>query len=106
MRGELRRPEVGRMASLGTFTCCNTRSLVSDARRLSLPFWSFAEKPLVSVGTRKARIDSTSSIAPVLAQTTATCAVDPLVIHILAPFRVQPSLVSFATVIMPAGLEP
>src|SRR5258706_7554119 len=47
-----------------------------------------------------------SLMSPTLAHTTATCAVEPLVIHILAPFSVQPSLVSLATVIMPAGLDP
>ncbi len=51
-------------------------------------------------------MDSGSSSAPVLAQTTATWAVEPLVIHILAPFSSQPVLVSFATVIRPEGLEP
>jgi hypothetical protein len=65
-----------------------------------------AEKPFVSVGTTKPRIDSTSSGLPVLAQTIATRAVDPLVIHILAPFSTQPSFVSLATVIMPPGFEP
>src|SRR2546427_11094998 len=106
MSGDLSPPVFGSRASLGTHTSCNTNSLVSEARRLSLPFWSFAEKPFVSVGTRKPRIDSTSSILPVLAHTMATCAVDPLVIHILAPFSVHPSFVSLATVIMPAGWEP
>src|SRR5438034_8208153 len=61
------------------------------------PFWSFAEKPFVLVGTMKPRIDSTSSSVPVFAHTIATCAVDPFVIHILAPFSTQPSAVSFAT---------
>ena len=35
-----------------------------------------------------------------------TVAWEPLVIHILVPFSTQPSLVSFAVVIMPPGLEP
>src|SRR5438034_3838739 len=38
------------------------------------PFWSFAEKPFVLVGTMKPRIDSTSSSVPVFAHTIATCA--------------------------------
>ncbi len=41
-----------------------------------------------------------------MAHTIATWAVEPFVIHILAPFNTQPSLVSFAVVIMPPGLEP
>jgi hypothetical protein len=79
---------------------------VSEARSESFPFWSFPVKPLVSVGTMNPRIDLESLISPVLAQTTETVACEPLVIHILVPFSTQPSLVSFAVVIMPAGLEP
>ena len=79
---------------------------MSLARRLSFPFWSLAEKPFMSVGTMNPRIEFTSSSLPVLAHTIAACAVEPLVIHILAPFSTQPSFVSFATVIMPPGFEP
>ena len=89
-----------------TFTSCNTSSLVSLARRDNFPFWSLAENPLASVGTMKPRIDFESLRSPVLAQMIATPAVEPLVIHILAPFRTQPSGVSRAVVIMPAGLDP
>src|SRR5689334_22291972 len=106
MRGDLRPPDFGRIASLGTHTSWSTSSLVSLARRLSLPFWSLAENPLVSVGTTKPRIESTSSGLPVLAQTTAIWAVEPLVIHLLAPFNTQPSFVYFATVIIPLGFDP
>src|SRR3979490_2754986 len=106
MRGDLSPPDLGRTASFGTCTSWSTSSLVSLARRDSLPFWSFAENPFVLVGTMKPRMESASSIRPVLAQMIAACAAEPLLIHILAPFRPQPSCVSFATVIMPAGLEP
>ena len=51
-------------------------------------------------------MDLESLRSPVLAHTTATDAWDPLVIHILAPFKTQPSFVSLAVVIIPAGLEP
>ena len=54
----------------------------------------------------KPRMESASSSLPVLAQMIAACAVEPFVIHILAPFSTQPSFVSLATVIMPDGLEP
>src|SRR3989442_10674161 len=104
--GDLSPPDWGSNASLGTHTSCSTSSLVSLARRLSFPFWSLAEKPLVLVGTMKPRIEFTSSSLPVLAQTMASCAVDPLVIHILAPFRTHASFVSFAMVIIPAGFDP
>src|SRR6266567_404829 len=106
MSGDLRPPDLGRRASLGTHTSWSTSSLVSLARRLSLPFWSLAEKPFESVGTMKPWIDSTSSGLPVLAHTIAACAVDPLVIHILAPFNTQPSFVSLAIVIIPPGFDP
>src|ERR1051326_244175 len=94
MSGDLRPPDVGSRASFGRWTSWSTSSLVSLARSDSLPFWSFAEKPFVSVGTMKPRIALASSSAPVFAHTTATCAVDPFVIHIFAPFSPQPSFVS------------
>ena len=61
---------------------------------------------MVSVGTMKPRIDFGSSTSPVLAQMIETVACDPFVIHILTPFRTQPSAVSRAVVIMPPGFEP
>jgi hypothetical protein len=36
----------------------------------------------------------------------ATSAMEPLVIHILVPFRTQPSPVFRAVVIIPPGLDP
>jgi hypothetical protein len=65
-----------------------------------------ALNPGVSVGTMKPRMDLVSSISPVLAQTMAMFAVEPLVIHILAPFSTYPSSVFWARVIIPPGLEP
>ena len=79
---------------------------MSEARSESLPFWSLAVKPGVSVGTMKPRMDRGSSSAPVLAHTMATSAIEPLVIHILAPLSTQPSAVSRAVVIIPPGFEP
>ena len=54
----------------------------------------------------KPRIDSLVA-SPVFAQTMATCAVEPFVIHILAPLSTQlrPGA-PCAVVIMPAGLDP
>ena len=60
-----------------------------------------AWKPGVSVGTTKPRIPSS-----VRAQTTATSATFPLVIHILEPSSTQSSPSRFALVRMPEGLEP
>ncbi len=53
------------------------------------------------------RMERGSGSPFVLAHTIAACAVEPLVIHILAPFSTHvPSDCSRAIVIMPAGLEP
>src|SRR2546423_656460 len=98
---------LGRIAVGGTLTSWSTSSLVSDARRESFPFWSFAVKPGGSVGTFKPRIDLSLLSSPVLAQMIATCAVDPLVIHIFAPLITQlPSFCTRARVIIPEGFDP
>jgi hypothetical protein len=57
-------------------------SLVTEARRDHLPWMSRAVKPLDDVGTRKPRTLPSS-----LAHTSATCAMEPLVIQRLVPFR-------------------
>src|SRR5262249_21750475 len=76
--------------------------LVTDARKDHLPWTSHALKPGVPFSTRKPRTFSSSH----LAQTTATSAIEPLVIHIFSPLR--PYLCPFFTarVNMPPGLEP
>src|SRR3954468_9518639 len=107
MSGLLSPPDEGRSASFGSCTSWKTSSLVSLARSESLPFWSFALNPFVSVGTMKPRIDLSLGSPLVLAHTTAMCAVEPFVIHILAPLRIQlPSACSFAIVVMPLGFDP
>jgi len=107
MRGLLRPPDPGRIASAGRCTSWNDSSLVSLARSDNFPFWSFALNPAVSVGTMKPRIDRSLGSPLVFAHTTAMFAVDPLVIHILEPLRTQvPSRCSFAIVIIPLGFEP
>src|SRR4029079_4903993 len=107
MRGLLIPPLLGRSADAGTFTSCSTSSLVSEARRESFPFWSLDVNPGASVGTTKPRIDLSLLSSPVLAQMIATCAVDPLVIHILAPLITQlPSFWTSARVIIPDGFDP
>jgi hypothetical protein len=80
---------------------------VSLARSDNLPFWSFEVNPFVPRVTMNPRMDFSSASPFVLAQTTAMCAVDPLVIHILPPFSThEPSFCSRAIVIMPDGLDP
>src|SRR5258708_29611043 len=75
---------------------------VTDARSDHLPWTSEALKPGVPFSTRKPRIFSSSH----LAQTTATSAMEPLVIHIFSPLSTY--LVPFFTarVSMPPGFEP
>ena len=77
-------------------TSCRTSSLVTLARRLCLPRCSGALKPGVSVGTTKPWISPSS-----LAQTTATSAIVPFVIHILAPLRTKlsPSRTAFVSML-------
>src|ERR1700757_5017824 len=60
-----------------------------------------AEKPGVSVGTMKPQIPSS-----VTAQTIATSATEPLVIHILRPLRIQSDPSRRARVVIDAGSDP
>src|ERR1700680_2515849 len=107
MRGLLIPPVLGSRAVAGTLTSCSTSSLVSEAPSESLPFWSLAVHPGAFVGTINPRIDLSLLSSPVLAQMIATCAVDPLVIHILAPLMTQlPSFCTRARVIIPDGFDP
>jgi hypothetical protein len=97
-----RRPATsGSTASAGSRTSSSTSSEVTDARSESLRPTLGAENPGVSVGTTKPR-----TLVSVWAQTTATSATEPLVIHILVPFSTQSSPSRLAWVRMPAGLEP
>ncbi len=74
---------------------------MTEARSDSLCLISGAEKPGVSVGTTKPRTPSS-----VWAQTTATSATEPLVIHILRPSRIQSLPSRRARVRMEPGSEP
>src|SRR5258708_14854521 len=78
------------------------RPEVTEARSDHLPWTSQALKPGVPFSTRKPRILSSS----VLAQTTATSASEPLVIHIFSPFRMYWLPFFTARVSMPLGFEP
>ena len=62
---------------------------------------SRAEKPGVPAGTTKPTMPSSER-----AQTIATSATEPLVIHIFEPLRIQSDPSRRAVVRMPAGLEP
>ena len=76
-------------------------SEVMEARRENLPCWSEEVKPGVPFSTRKPRTPSS-----VWAQTTATSAMVPLVIHCLEPLSTQESPSRRAVVRIPPGLEP
>jgi hypothetical protein len=91
----------GRTASAGSRTSSSTSSEVTDARSDSLRVIVGALKPTESVGTTKPRIPSS-----VRAHTTATSAMEPLVIHILVPSSTQSLPSRRARVRMPAGLLP
>src|SRR6266436_3920195 len=80
----------------------NERPEVTEARSDHLPWTSQALKPGVPFSTRKPRILSSS----VLAQTTATSASEPLVIHIFSPFRMYWLPFLRARVSIPPGFEP
>jgi hypothetical protein len=75
---------------------------VTDARSESFLWISGAEKPGVPFSTRKPRISPSS----VCAQTTATSAIVPFVIHIFAPFRTQSEPSRRAWVRIAPGSEP
>src|SRR5436305_12193852 len=74
---------------------------VTDARNENLPMWYAVLKPGVPFSTMKPRI-----VPSALAQTTATSATEPFVIHAFAPFRTHESPSFRAYVRMPPGLEP
>src|SRR5687767_1783769 len=101
MSGLLSPPDFGSTASPGSRTSLNTSSEVSLARRECLPCIDFASYPSIPFSTRNPRIPSS-----VLAHTTATWAIEPLVIHILEPLRTHPSPSLVARVATPPGFEP
>ena len=91
----------GRTASAGSRHSSKTSSEVTDARSESLRSMSLAVNPWVPFGTRNPRTPSS-----VLAHTTATSAMLPLVIHIFVPERIQSLPSRRAAVRMRAGSLP
>jgi len=91
----------GSTADSGRRTPDSTSSEVTDARSDILLVIFGAENPGVSVGTTNPRIPSS-----VCAQTTATSAIDPLVIHIFVPSSTQSEPSRRTRVRMPAGSAP
>ena len=91
----------GSTASRGSRTESRTSSEVTEARSDPLCLISGAENPGVAVGTTNPRMPSS-----VRAQTTATSATVPLVIHIFRPLSTQSSPDLDAEVRIDAGSEP
>ena len=91
----------GRTALSGRRTESNDSSEVTDARNDSLLCTSDVVKPRIPRSTRNPRIP-----ASVVAHTTATSAIEPLVIHILVPSRIQSPPSRRAEVRIDEGSEP
>ncbi|MGY3683668.1 hypothetical protein ACVWXU_007291 [Streptomyces sp. TE33382] len=79
---------------------------MTEARSDHLCLISGVVKPGLPAGTTKPRMPLPPSSSPVCAQTIATPATEPLVIHILRPVRIQSSPSRLAYVRIPAGSEP
>src|SRR5439155_189085 len=92
----------GSLFSRGIRQSWNESSEVIEARIENLPWMSSVEKPGVPRSTRKPPISSSSS----LAQTTATSAMEPLVIQSLVPFRTYAPSWRRARVFIAPGSEP
>ena len=85
-----------------TLTSFINNSEVIDALKLIFPWISDAVKPSIPFSSRKPLTMPSSS----LAQTTATSATVPLVIHILDPLIIQSSPSFTALVAIPPGSDP
>ena len=90
------------MLSAGTRTSSRTSSEVTEARSDIFLWISGAVKPGIPFSTMKPRISSSS----VRAQTIAMSAIEPFVIHIFAPFRIQSVPSRRAWVRIVPGSEP
>src|SRR3546814_7484449 len=106
-RASLRQPSgpdspraLGSIAEAGRRTSSSTSSEVTDARSDILFLISGAENHGVSVGTKNPRTPSS-----VRAQTTATSAMEPLVIHNLVTLRIKSSPTRLALVRITPGLD-
>src|ERR1051326_3258752 len=102
--GDFNPSDCGNRLHAGTCTSCNDNPDVTDARNDHLPCTSSALNPLRSVSTINPRTLSFSSST--FAQTTATSAIEPDVIHIFSPFSTYSLPCFSARVRMPPGFEP
>ena len=92
----------GNLELSGTLTSTIDNSEVTEALRLNFPCILFDVNPFIPFSNKNPLMIPDSSFA----QTTATSAKVPLVIHIFEPLIIQSSPSFFAVVAMPPGLEP
>src|SRR4029077_2376940 len=92
----------GKRFSSGISQSLKDNPEVTEARSDHFPCTSQALNPGVPFSTRKPRTLSSSA----LAHTTATSAIDPLVIHIFSPFKIYLLAFFTARVSIPPGLDP
>src|SRR5689334_12796871 len=104
MSGDFSPSDFGSKLHVGTRTSCNDNPDVTDARNDHLPCTSRAENPGRFVSTTKPRTFPPCS--SLLAQMTATSAIEPEVIHIFSPFRTYSLPWRTARVRMAPGFEP
>src|SRR5215210_7043605 len=102
--GPLRPPTPGNIALSGNLTSSKTRSHWIEERIENLPVMSLAEKPGVPVGTTKPR--TRLSCSSVLAQITATSAMEPIPIQRFDPLSTQSDPSRLARVFMLEGSLP
>src|SRR5207244_6505314 len=102
LSGPCRPTTPGRRFSSGISQSVKANPEVTEARRDHSPWTSQALNPGVPFSTRNPRTLSSSA----LAHTTATSAIDPLVIHIFSPLSTYLLPFFTARVSMPPGFEP
>src|SRR6266480_252129 len=104
IKGDFNPSVLGNKFTSGMCTSCNENPEVTDARSDHLPCMSSALNPGRFVSTKNPR--TLLSSFSTLAQTTATSAIDPEVIHIFSPLSTY-SLPTFrARVFIPPGFDP
>src|SRR5438132_9789319 len=91
----------GRTLSAGMRQSSKKSCEVTDARSENFPMWYAVVKPGAPFSTRKPR-----TVPSTFAHTTATSAIDPLVIHAFAPLRTNESPSFLAYVRIPPGFDP
>src|SRR3954468_21560239 len=103
MSGDFRPSDFGSKLQAGNLTSCSERPEVTEARSDHLPCTSRAENPGRFLSTRNPRTFPPCS--SLFAQTTATSAIEPEVIHIFSPLRTYSSALRTARVRIAPGFD-